>query len=52
MRRQVVRSVMRALFDESFDSVHAPSSDWLRTMQAVDGGSGGNVGNGRATTRR
>jgi len=33
MRRQVVRAVMRVLFDESFDTVHVPSRQWRTVMQ-------------------
>ncbi len=37
MQRQVVKAVMRALFDESFGAVHGPSREWRVVMQRVDG---------------
>ena len=37
MKRQVVRAVMRALFDESFDAVHPPTREWRAVMQNAEG---------------
>jgi len=37
MKRQVVRAVMRTLFDESFDAVHPPSRHWRTVMHNAEG---------------
>jgi transcriptional regulator with XRE-family HTH domain len=39
MHRQVLRACMRAIFDESFDSIHSPPADWQRTMDHLHGSS-------------
>jgi hypothetical protein len=37
MPRQVVKAVMRVLFDESFSTIHPPSREWGIVMQNAEG---------------